>query len=186
MTHPIRRVPYRTWPGTLAVLLAIAAYVGGLVFWDRHTPGDWALPAGRTVEIGQVRFVPADGWRMDVSRSRPGRTLVLFKTSHRFVVTLGEWAGGPDGPVVRQRRLMERGQGLRIEGEPSAFFNAWGLEGSTFAYYGSRRNGRFWQVVDLRRRLLAQIDCYGPGDGLDEALMDARRMVDSMDIGAPA
>ena len=28
MHEPSRRIPYRTWPGALAVLLAIAAYVG--------------------------------------------------------------------------------------------------------------------------------------------------------------
>lgn len=185
MTEPARRIPYRTWPGALAIVLAIAAYVGGLLAWDCHTPAGWALPGGQTVELGQVRFVPADDWRMDVSRSRPGRSLVLFKGSHRFAVAIGEWAGGPDGPVARQRRLMERGRGLRIDGEPARFFNAWGLHGQTVAYYGTERAGRFWQMADLRRRLLVQIDCDGPADGLDAALQDAHRMIDSMDLGAP-
>ena len=46
MNEPSRRIPYRTWPGALAVMLAIAAYVGGLTLWDRHTPGNRPLPPG--------------------------------------------------------------------------------------------------------------------------------------------
>lgn len=186
MLEPSRRTPYRTWPGALAVLLAITVYVGGLVLWDRHTPGDWELASGQSVEVGPARFVPAQDWRMDVSRSRAGKSLMLFKGGHRFLVNIGEWAGGPEGPMTRQRRLMERGQGLRIEGDMSGFFNGWGLGGTTFAYYGPQLAGRFWQVVDQRRRLLVQIDLYGPADGLEAALEDARAMVDSMDLDAPA
>ncbi len=48
MPEPSRRIPYRTWPGALAVLLAIAAYVGGLTFWDSRTPGSRPLAAGQT------------------------------------------------------------------------------------------------------------------------------------------
>ncbi|QHI99498.1 hypothetical protein GT347_16860 [Xylophilus rhododendri] len=184
MAEPSRRIPYRSWPGALAVLLAILVYVGGLMAWDRHTPGSWPLASGETIEVGPVRFIPAEDWRMDVARSRAGRSLTLFKGGHRFVVTTGEWAGGPEGPVRRQRRLMERGQGLSIDGDPSRFFNSWGLGGDTFAYYGAQLAGRFWQVVDPRRRLLVQVDCYGPAEGLNEALADARAMVDSMDLDA--
>ncbi len=184
MHEPSRRIPYRTWPGALAVLLAIAAYVGGLAFWDRHTPGSRTLAAGETVEIGQARFEPADGWLMDVSRSRDGQSLMLFKGAHKFRVTTGQWAGGPDGPLVRQQRYMERGQGLTIEGDVSDFVTSWGLQGKTFAYYGATLAGRFWQVVDLPRKSLVQVDFYGANDGLEDALADARRMLDSMDLEA--
>lgn len=186
MNEPSRRIPYRTWPGALAVLLAIAAYVGGLGFWDRHTPGNRPLKPGQTVEAGQARFVPAEGWEMDVSRSKAGQSLMLFKGGHKFLVTIRPWAGGPDGPMVRQQRLMERGQGLSIEGEVANFINGWGMQGKTFAYYGTKLGGRFWQVVDLQRHALVQIDFYGANDGSSEALEEARAMVDSMDLGAPA
>ncbi|MFH0130131.1 hypothetical protein [Variovorax sp. EL159] len=185
MLEPSRRIPYRTWPGALAVLLAIAGYVGGLTFWDRHTPGSRPLDAGQTVAVGQARFVPAEGWQMDVSRSKAGKSLLLLKGGHKFLVNTWPWAGGPDGPLVRQQRLMERGQGLQIDGDVSDFVTGWGLQGKTFAYYGSKLGGRFWQVVDQRRRSLVQIDFYGPNDGLSDALDDARRMLDSMDLEAP-
>jgi hypothetical protein len=185
MPEPSRRIPYRTWPGALAVLLAIAGYVGGLVFWDRHTPANRPLPAGEMVEVGQARFVPASGWEMDVSRSKAGRSLMLFKGGHKFLVTTGPWAGGADGPLERQQRLMERGQRLRIDGDPSDFVTTWGLQGKTFAYYGSKLAGRFWQVVDLQRRSLVQIDFYGATDGLNEAMAEARSMLESMDLEAP-
>jgi hypothetical protein len=185
MHEPSRRIPYRTWPGALAVLFAIAVYVGGLTFWDRRTPASRPLPASGTIDVGQARFEPVEGWQMDVSRSRPGQSLMLFKGSHKFLVTTGAWMGGPDGPMLRQQRLMERGQGLNIEGDVSDFVTPWGLQGKTFAYYGSKLAGRFWQVVDTRRRSLVQIDLYGPNDGLDEALDDARGMLDSMDLEAP-
>lgn len=185
MHAPSRRIPYRSWPGALAVLLAIGAYVGGLTFWDRHTPGSRALVAGKAITLGPARFIPAPGWEMDVSRSRAGKSLVLFKGSHTFVVTTGPWVGGPDGPMLRQQRLMERGQGLRIDGEVSAFVNDWGMQGKTFAYDGATLAGRFWQVVDLQRRTLLQVNVYGAHDGQNEAMVDARGMLASMDLGAP-
>lgn len=185
MPEPSRRIPYRTWPGALAVFLAIAAYVGGLAFWDSRTPGSRPLAAGQTVAVGQARFVPANGWEMDVSRSKAGKSLMLFKGGHKFLVTTEPWAGGPDGPLMRQQRLMERGQGLRIEGDVSDFVTSWGLQGKTFAYYGSKLAGRFWQVVDLQRRSLVQIDVYGASDGLNDALAEARSMLESMDLEAP-
>jgi hypothetical protein len=184
MPEPSRRIPYRTWPGALAVLLAIAGYVGGLKLWDGRTPGSRPLPAGETVSVGHARFVPAEGWEMDVSRSRAGRSLMLFKGGHKFLVTSGQWAGGPDGPLVRQQRFMERGQGLQIDGDVSGFVTPWGLQGKTFAYYGSKLAGRFWQVVDLQRRSLVQIDVYGASEGLNDAMADARSMLESMDLEA--
>jgi len=183
--EPSRRVPYRTWPGALAVLLAIAAYVGGVVLWDRRTPGNRPLPDGETVEVGPARFVPAEGWEMDVSRSKPGSSLMLFKGGHKFVVTAGRWAGGRDGPLTRQQRLMARGQGLQLDGDVSDFVTPWGLQGKTFAYEGPRLAGRFWQVVDVRRKSLVQIDFYGSTDGLNEVFPEARAMLESMDLEAP-
>lgn len=185
MDEPSHRIPYRTWPGALAVLLAIGAYVGGLSFWDRHTPGNRPLAAGQTLTLGPARFVPADGWEMDVPRSKAGNSLMLFKGSHRFLVTTASWEGGPDGPMARQLRLMERGQGLRIDGDVSDFINGWGLQGETFAYYGPQIAGRLWQVVDLQRRAVVRINAYGAHDGLGDALTEAGRMLDSMDMGAP-
>lgn len=177
-------MPYRSWPGALLVVLAIVAYVGGLQVWDSLTPGNRALPAGQTVSVGQARFVPATGWEMDVSLSRAGQSLMLFKGSHKFQVRTGDWAGGPDGPIARQRRLMERGQHLRIDGDAAPFVTSWGLQGVTFAYYGPTLAGRFWQVVDVQRRSLVQIDFYGATDGLSDALTEARGMLDSMDLEA--
>lgn len=185
MSDPPRRIPYRTWPGAFAVLVAILAYVGSLMAWDRHVPGGRELEAGHPVVLGHVRFLPADGWRMDVSRSRFGRSLSLFRGPHRFEVNIERWEGGPAGPLSRLQRLMERGRGLRIKGSMSAFFNTWGLEGTTFAYYGPQLAGRFWQAVDTRRRVLIEVDFHGPDEDLGAALEEARSMVDSMDLGAP-
>lgn len=184
MPEPSRRIPYRTWPGALAVLLAIAAYVGGLTFWNNHTPGARPLPMGQTVSVDHARFEPAAGWEMDVARSKAGRSLMLFKGGHKFLVSTAPWVGGPDGPLVRQQRLMERGQRLEIDGDISDFVTPWGLQGKTFAYYGSKLAGRFWQVVDLQRKSVVQIDFYGASDGLNEAMAEARSMLESMDLEA--
>ncbi|RZL90632.1 MAG: hypothetical protein EOP76_15300 [Variovorax sp.] len=179
------RTPYRSWPGALAVLLAILTYVGGLKWWDNRTPGSRPLTAGETVSVGQARFVPSPDWQMDVARSRPGQTLMLFKGNHKFLVSVAPWAGGRQGPLSRQRRLMERGQGLRIDGDASSFITSWGLQGETFAYYGPHLAGRFWQVVDVQRRSLVQVDFYGGNEDLNDALLEARDMLESMDIDAP-
>jgi hypothetical protein len=49
--------------------------------------------------VGQARFMPAEGWQMDVSRSRAGRSLMLFKGAHKFLVTTGaSGQAGPTGP----------------------------------------------------------------------------------------
>ena len=80
---------------------------------------------------------------------------------------------------------MERAQRLRIDGDVSDFVTPWGLQGKTFAYYSATLAGRFWQVVDLRRRSLVQVDFYGATDGLSEAMEDASSMLESMDLEAP-
>ena len=178
-----RRVPYATWPGTLAVAAGIALYVGGLTAWDRHTPGYRELEPGQAVVAGDgARFVPAEGWDMDLTRTRAGRSLLLVKGGYSFAVATLPWAGGPEGPVARQQRVLERGQGLHIDGDAAPFFNSWGLGGSTFAYYGPQLAGRQWLVVDVQRRVLLQVDFRGPAEGLGEALADAKAMVDSMDL----
>ena len=188
MLEPTRRIPYRTWPATLAILAAIAVYVGGLRWWDQHLSASRTLPAEQTIAVGQARFVPAPGWLMDVSRSRAGQSLVLTKGGHTFSVRTSQWLGGPDGPLERQQRLFEQGHGLRIEGQVSDFMTDWGLQGITFAYFGSRLSGRFWQMVDPSRYSVVQVDFYGPNDDPSDAaaaLTDARRMLASMDIEAP-
>lgn len=187
MPEPTRRIPYRTWPASLAILVAITAYVGGLRTWDRLTPATRALPAQQAIAVGQARFVPAEGWLMDVSRSRAGQSLVLFKSGHTFAVKTERWLGGPEGPLARQQRLIVRGEHLRIEGEASSFFTDWGLQGTTFAYYGPKLSGRFWQVVDPARQSVVQVDFYGPNEDASEAsdaLAEARSMLASMDLEA--
>jgi len=179
---PTRRVPYRTWPATLAIATAMAIYIGGLKTWDRHTPGSRELPVGETLVVGPARFVPAAGWEMDVARSRTGQSLTLFKTGHTFVVKANRWLGDEDGPIARQTRWMERVEHVRIEGDLTDFFTLWGLQGVTFAYYGPTTTGRFWQVVDTRRHSVVQVDFYGPAEGEAQALRDARDMLDSMDL----
>lgn len=179
---PTRRIPYRTWPATLAIAAAMALYIGGLRYWDRHTPGGRDVPSGETLVVGPARFVPAAGWQMDVARSRPGQSLTLFKTGHTFVVKASRWLGDEDGPIERQTRWMERVEHVRIEGDITDFLTLWGLQGITFAYYGPTTTGRFWQMVDTRRHSVVQVDFYGPAEGEAQALRDAREMLDSMDL----
>ena len=178
--------PYRTWPATLAIAAALAVYIGGLVAWDRATPGARLLPAGETVSVGHARFMPAAGWQMDVARSRAGQSLVLFKSGHTFAVKTGRWLGDEAGPLARQQRFMERVERVRIDGEIAGFFTLWGLQGSTFAYYGPTTVGRFWQIVDDSRQSVVQVDYYGPPEDATDALTEARDMLDSMDLDAPA
>jgi len=181
---PTRRIPYRTWPGTLAIAVALLLYVGGLRWWDRHTPGARPLPPDAPVRVGHARFIPAPGWQMDVARSRPDQSLVLFKTGHSFVVKTARWAGDETGPLERQTRWMQRVERVRIDGKVSDFFTLWGLQGITFAYDGPTTSGRFWQMVDTRRQSVVQVDFYGPHEGNADALAEARQMLDSMDLEA--
>lgn len=185
MHEPARRIPYRTWPGALAIALAIGGYVGGLTWYDRQLPGVRSLAGRKTVQVGHVRFAPAAGWDLDVSRSRTGQSLMLVKGPGRFLVTTSAWAGGPDGPLVRQQRLMERAQGLQLTGDITEFINPWGVQGVTFAYFGPTLTGRFWQVVDPQRRSLVQVDFYSANDAFADALVEAQSMVDAMDMEAP-
>lgn len=180
-----RPAPYRTWPATLLIAAALAAYIGGLVAWDHATPGARPLPAGATVSVGHVRFVPAAGWQMDVARSKAGQSLVLFKSGYTFAVKTGRWLGDDTGPLARQQRFMERIERVRIDGEAADFFTLWGLQGTTFAYYGPTTVGRFWQMVDAGRQSVVQVDCYGPPEDDADALAEARDMLDSMDLDAP-
>ncbi|RYF33962.1 MAG: hypothetical protein EOO26_06245 [Comamonadaceae bacterium] len=183
---PSSRSPraYRTWPASLLIAAALAAYIGGLVAWDRATPGTRLLPVGATVSVGHARFVPAAGWEMDVGRSRVGQSIVLFKEGYTFAVKSGRWLGDQAGPIERQQRFMERVERVRIDGEVAGFFNMWGLAGTTFAYYGPTTVGRFWQIVNASRQAVVQVDCYGPPEHDADALAEARDMIDSMDLDA--
>jgi hypothetical protein len=180
------RPAYRTWPATLAIFVALLAYVGGLQLWDRLTPSTRSLPEDQAIVVGQARFVPAEGWLMNVPRSRPGQTLVLFKNGHVFSVRTSRWLGGPEGPLERQQRLIERGRHLHVQGDVANFLTDWGLQGTTFAYYGSKVSGRFWLMVDPARALVVQVDFYGPNDATsaEQALDQARSMVASLDVEA--
>ena len=187
MPASVPRAAYRTWPATLAILLAITVYVGGLQLWDRLTPGTRLLPEGEPVIVGPARFVPAEGWLMNVSRSRPDQALVLFKNGHTFSVRTSRWLGGPEGPLERQQRLIERGQNLHVQGDVSNVLTDWGLQGTTFAYYGPKLSGRFWLMVDPGRATVVQVDFYGPNEdaaSAAQALDEARRMLASMDLEA--
>ena len=181
---PTRRTPYRTWPGTLSIGLAIALYVGGLQLWDRHTPAMRPLPAGKTWRVGPARFEPPAGWQMDIARSRPGQSLVLVRGAHEISVRTDRWVGGPDGPLARQQRLLERGEGQQIDGRVSDFLTPWGLQGVSFAYSGRHGSGRLWQLVDTGRKSVVMVDVYGPAEGLADVLAQGRALVDSMDLGA--
>ncbi len=176
-----------TWPATLALAGAIVLYVGGLQLWDRLTPSARAVAQGQPLTLGPARFVPAPGWQMDVARSRPGQSLVLVKSGHSFSVQTATWHGDADGLLRREQRLLERGYRLRVEGEPSGFFTDWGLQGTTFAYYGARTSGRLWLVIDGTRSTVVTVDFYGPNqdpDAAAQALTEAQDMLASMDLGA--
>ncbi|RDI18600.1 hypothetical protein [Pseudacidovorax intermedius] len=176
-----------TWPATLALAAAMVLYVGGLQLWDQLTPSARAVAQGQPLTIGPARFVPAPGWQMDVARSRPGQSLVLVKSGHSFSVQTAAWHGDADGLLRREQRLLERGYRLRVEGEPSGFFTDWGLQGTTFAYYGARMSGRLWLVMDEARATVVTVDFYGPNQDTDagaQALTEAQDMLASMDLGA--
>lgn len=176
-----------TWPATLALAAAMALYVGGLQWWDHATPGARALAEGEPLRVGPARFVPAPGWQMDVARSRPGQSLVLVKGGHSFAVQVAPWHGDADGPLRREQRLLERGYRLRVAGEPSGFFTDWGLQGTTFAYYGARLSGRMWVLVEPSRAVAVTVDVSGPNQDADtaaQALTEAQDMLATMDLGA--
>ncbi len=186
MSHAPRH-GHRTWPATLALAAVMALYVGGLQWWDQVTPGARAVAQGAPLTVGPARFVPAPGWQMDVARSRPGQSLVLVKSGHSFSVQTAAWHGDADGLLRREQRLLERGYRLRVEGEPSGFFTDWGLQGTTFAYYGARLSGRLWLVMDGARATMVTVDFYGPNQDTDaaaQALTEAQDMLASMDLGA--
>lgn len=148
-------------------------------------PGVRPMIVGAAVVVGHARFLPAVGWAIDVSRSKFGQSLMLFKGGFRFRVTTGPWAGGLQGPIARQQRVLEQGQGMRIDGDVANFVTSWGVRGTTFAYYGPNLAGRFWQVVDLQRRSLVQVDFYGGNEDFGNALAEAHSMLNSMDVEAP-
>lgn len=186
MLEPPHPSSYRSWPAAFAVFAAITAHVGGLVVWDSHTPGVRELPGGQPVVVGHgARLMPAAGWQMDVSGTRTGTSLALVKDGTSFSVNTGPWMGGPQGPMARQTRLLERAGGMHLEGEPEPYTNTWGSRGQTAAYYGPNTAGRFWQIVDVSRKSVVTVDFRGAPSAVAANLPQAKAMVDSMDLGAP-
>ena len=176
-----RRVPYRTLGVSSLILALIVLFVGGLTAWNRSVPGARPIPAGMELEVGRgVYYRPADDWKLDTARSRTGSVSAIFHGANRFTLRVQEWRGGPEGPLLRQRARFERGQRLAIEGEPEPFKSSGGLQGMSFGYFGPTQAGRYWQVTDVSRQLVIQVDFHSVPEGADESLDEAEDMVDTL------
>ncbi|SFL88021.1 hypothetical protein SAMN05444747_101105 [Variovorax sp. OV329] len=180
-----RRVPYRTLGVSALILALIALFVGGLTAWNRSVPGGRPIPAGLELEAGRgVYYRPADDWKLDTVRSRTGSVSAIFHGANRFTVRVLEWRGGPEGPLLRQRARFERGQRLAIEGEPEPFKTSGGLQGMSFGYFGPTLSGRYWQITDVSRQRVVQVDFHSVPEGAENSLDEAEEMVDSLRLEA--
>lgn len=180
-----RRVPYRTRGVSFVILALIALFVGGLSAWNHSVPGGRRIPPGVELEVGRgVYYTPADGWELDMVRSRTGSVSAVYQDADRFTIRVQEWLGGPEGPLLRQRARFERGQRLAIEGEPEPFKTPSGLQGMSFGYFGPSLAGRYWQITDVSRQLVIQIDFHGVQEGAENSLDEAEAMVDSIRLEA--
>ena len=180
-----RRVPYRTLGVSALILALILAFVGGLSAWNESVPGGRRIAPGVELEVGRgVYYTPADGWDLDTVRSRSGSTSAVFQDADRFTIRVQQWLGGPEGPLLRQRARFERGQRLAIESEPEPFKTPGGLQGMSFGYFGPSLAGRYWQITDVSRKLVIQIDFHGVPEGAENSLDEAEAMVESIRLEA--
>ena len=180
-----RRVPYRTLGVSALILALILAFVGGLSAWNKSVPGGRRIAPGTELEVGRgVFYTPADGWELDTVRSRTGSASAVFQDADRFTIRVQPWLGGPEGPLLRQRARFERGQRLAIESEPEPFKTPRGLQGMSFGYVGPSLAGRYWQITDVSRQLVIQIDFHGVPEGAENSLDEAEAMVDSIRMEA--
>ena len=180
-----RRVPYRTLGVSVLIFGLIAGFVGGLTAWNDSVPGERRIAPGMELEVGRgVYYEPAPKWKLDTARSRTGSTSAIFHGANRFSIRVQEWRGGPDGPLLRQRARMERGQRLALEDEPEPFKTRSGLRGMTFGYAGPSMAGRYWQITDTARQLVIQVDFHSVPEGAENSLDEAEAMVDSLRLEA--
>ncbi|MBN9412177.1 MAG: hypothetical protein J0H69_23785 [Burkholderiales bacterium] len=183
MLEPPRRTAYATWPGTLAVLVFLVTFAGGLQAWDRSVPALRDLEGDQPLVVGLgARFTPAPGWRINLPASRSGNALALYKDGAAFIVSTSVWSGGEQGPMARQMRILERARGLNIDGDPEPYLNGWGLQGQSVRYFGAQLTGRYWQMVDAKAGLVIQVNFQDARSGHASHLAEARAMVDSMDL----
>ncbi|MBS0342984.1 MAG: hypothetical protein JSS56_20925 [Proteobacteria bacterium] len=176
-----RRVPYRTLGASVLVFLLIAGFVGGLTVWNDSVPGERRIALGMELEVGRgVYYEPAPKWKLDTARSRTGSTSAIFNGANRFSIRVQEWRGGPEGPLLRQRARLERGQRLALEDEPEPFETPGGLRGMTFGYSGPSMAGRYWQITDVERQLVIQVDFHSVPEGAENSLDEAEAMVESL------
>lgn len=173
-----RRVPYGTaWVSALIFAL-IAFFVGGLEAWNNSVPGGRSIAPGLELEVGHgVYYQPAAKWKLDAARSRSGSISAIFRDANRFTIRVQDWRGGPEGPLHRQLARFEHGRQLQIEGDPEPFHTRSGLAGMTFAYYGASAAGRYWQITDVERQLVIQVDFNGVPEGAQNSLDEAEAMV---------
>lgn len=180
-----RRVPYRTVGVSALILASIALFVGGLTAWNDSVPGGRNIAPGLELEVGRgVYYQPAEKWRLDAARSRTSSVSAIIRDANRFTIRVQEWRGGPEGPFARQLARFERGQGLQIEGEPEPFRTRSGLAGMSFAYYGANAAGRYWQITNIERQLVIQVDFRSVPEGTENSLDEAEAMVDTLRLEA--
>ena len=179
-----RRVPYRTLGVSVVIFALIAIFVGGLKAWNDSVPAGRRIAPGMELEVGRgVYYQPAEKWELNTARSRTGSVSAIFRDANRFTIRVQEWRGGPEGPLLRQRARFERGQRLAIEGEPEPFKTATGLHGMSFGYVGPSMAGRYWQITDVARQLVIQIDFHSVPEGAENSLDEAEAMVDTLRLG---
>jgi hypothetical protein len=180
-----RRLPYRTAGVSALIFALIALFVGGLTAWNDSVPGGRNIAPGLELEVGKgVYYQPAEQWRLDAARSRTGSISAIFRGANRFTIRVQEWRGGPEGPLTRQLARLERGQGLQIEGDPEPFRTRSGLAGMSFAYYGANAAGRYWQITNVERQLVIQVDFRSVPEGAENSLDEAEAMVDTLRLEA--
>ncbi|WP_250009711.1 hypothetical protein [Actinoplanes sp. M2I2] len=180
-----RREPYRTWPGGLAVLAVIVAYVSLWVVLDDQTKPDLEpITAGSVQQVGPaVSFVPVAGWYLDAtdsSQSDSTSSVVLVGQAGQFNVQVLPWEGTLAEEVERQKNIDEAIGRARVIDNDATFATAGGVSGTTFSFFDQEDQGRVWVSVDEAADRAIVMVGRSPDSAFDQSLPAYQAMIDSV------
>jgi hypothetical protein len=171
--------------GSALILLVALFYAAGLPWINQRIPGRANVPAGVAIPLGHgASYTPTAGWCAELAKTKPGETSALLRDASSFVITTFDWQASPADLVLKSKNLFEGLSRLRVDGEAIPFHIASGLDGLTYRIDGENLEGRVWLIVLPGGKHALAARLRGMPGHLDEALRDARTMIDSIRVEA--
>ncbi|WP_432570811.1 hypothetical protein [Kineococcus sp. SYSU DK005] len=181
-----RREPYRTWPGTLAVLAVIVAYLATTITIDAQIDEPLRpVPAGERLQVAPgLSVVPDAGWYLDSagsSQDEDSAQVLLVAAGAQLNIAATLWSGTTGEFVQRTQGIESEIAGARLLGDDAAFSTT-ELSGVTYSLITATSQARVWIAVDEQADRAVQLTGSATSEVFTQALQDMQEMLASIRV----